>query len=253
MGSETQLFRGLAQTTAEFPGTIWFEVTDRKKVVHQYWHALRIYLACLLSRFPNYREEADDLLQDFMVKKILQPGWMELADPGKGRFRDFLKSSLRHFVTGEVRKREAEKRGGRQQALTLDELEQELPGPEPSSDTFDFAWLQMLLTETLEQMEKSCAASDCTHIWKIFQARLLRPALEGIEPMPYDEVIAQFGFKSPAQATNALATAKRTFARHLRAVIAEYETGDSAVRAELDSLRLLLAKLGPHAEPGGSP
>ena len=243
MGLDTQLFSGLTQASAEFPGTIWFEVTDRKKVVHQYWHALRIYLGSILSRFPHHREEADDLLQDFMMKKILQPGWLELADPGKGRFRDFLKSSLRHFVTGELRKREAEKRGGRQQAVSLEDIEQELPGPEPSSDSFDFAWLQTLLTEALDQMEKSCAVSECTHIWQIFQARLLRPALEGIEPLPYDEVIARFGFKSPAQAPNALATAKRMFARHLRAVIAQYETGDAAVRAEMDSLRLLLGKL----------
>src|SRR5260370_33522432 len=156
MGLDTHLFRGISQTSAEFPGTIWMEVTDRKKVVHQYWQALRIYLACLLSRFPNYREEADDLLQDFIVKKILAPGWLEMADPGKGRFRDFLKSSLRHFVTGEVRKREAEQRGGKQEALPLDGLEQELHGAEPSSDSFDLAWFHILLTQALVHIEKSC-------------------------------------------------------------------------------------------------
>src|SRR5260370_38875982 len=152
MSLDTQTSWALPQASVEFTGTIWLDVTDRKKVIHKYWSALKIYLLCLLSRFPNYRGEADDLLQDFIMKKILQPGWLENADPGKGRFRDFLKSSLRNFVAGEVRKREAEKRGGKQQALSLDELEQELPGPEPSSDSFDFAWLQMLLTEALEQV-----------------------------------------------------------------------------------------------------
>src|SRR6266853_2082525 len=79
--------------TSEFPGTIWQEVTDQQKVVQNYWHALRIYLVCLVSRFPDYAGEADDILQDFIMKKILQPGWLELAKPDKGRFRDFLKSS----------------------------------------------------------------------------------------------------------------------------------------------------------------
>jgi len=68
-----------------------------------------------------------------------------------------------------------------------------------------------------------------------------------VAPPPYEELVAQFGLKSPAQATNALATGKRMFARHLRAVIAQYENGDQAVRAEIDSLRLFLKGLLPEA------
>jgi hypothetical protein len=156
-----------------------------------------------------------------------------------------LKSSLRNFVTGELRKREAAKRGGKTPTIPLDELEQEIPGPEPVSDSFDMAWLQMLLSETLKKMKEGCAASETIHIWKIFDARVLRPALEGVDPPAYEDLIAEFGLKSPAQATNALATGKRMFARHLSAVIAQYETGDKAVRAEIESLRLFLDKLLP--------
>jgi len=233
------------QMTGDFPVTVWMEVTDRKKVVNQYWAALKLYLAGLLARLPEYKTEADDLLQDFIKDKILRPGWLEKADPGKGRFRDLLKSSLKNFVTGEIRKREAGKRGGDSAVVPLDELEQDIPGPEPVSDSFDMAWLQMLLAETLEKMKKGCAASESNHIWKIFEVRVLRPALDGVEPPPYDQLIAEFGLKSPAQATNALATGKRMFARHLRAVIAQYENGDKAVRAEIESLRLFLDKLLP--------
>ena len=117
--------------------------------------------------------------------------------------------------------------------IPLDELEQEIAGPEPVSDSFDMAWLQMLLSETLKKMKEGCVASETTHIWKIFDARVLRPALDGVEPPAYEDLIAEFGLKSPAQATNALATGKRMFARHLSAVIAQYETGDKAVRAEI--------------------
>src|SRR5713226_4051451 len=120
-----------ATEAAGFPGTIWVEVTDRQQVIQKYWSALRVYLVCLLSRFPDSAGDVDDLLQDFIMKKILQPGWLEMADPKKGRFRDFLRSSLRHFVGGEVRKRAADKRGGKNSAVSLDDLEQELAGPEP--------------------------------------------------------------------------------------------------------------------------
>lgn len=249
MSLDTQTSWTLPQSSADFPGTIWLDVTDRKKVIHKYWSALKIYLLCLLSRFPNYRGEADDLLQDFIMKKILQPGWLENADPGKGRFRDFLKSSLRNFLLGEIRNRAADKRGGKTSSVPLEDLEQELVGPEPVSDSFDIAWLRMLLSEALEQMERGCSVSENSHIWKIFQTRVIQPALEGSEPISYETLVGQFGLKSPSQATNALATGKRMFARHLRAVVAQYETGDQAVRAELEALKLFLDKLLPKQAP----
>jgi hypothetical protein len=245
---ETHASSAPPQLAGEFPVTTWLEVTDRKKIVHQYGFALKTYLGGLLSRFPEHRGEADDFLQDFIKEKILHPGWLEKADPNKGRFRDLLKSSLRNFVTGEIRKREAAKRGGASSIVPLDEIEQEIAGPEPGSDSFDMAWLQMLLSETLERMKQGCEASESSHIWKIFEARILRPALEGAASPAYEELVAKFGLRSPAQATNALATGKRMFARHLRAVIAQYETGDKAVRAEIESLQIFLKRFLP--EPG---
>ncbi len=255
MRTETQPFVEPNQLSAEFPGTVWVEVTDHKMVINRYFGALRLYLSGLLSRFPDYRSEADDLLQDFIKDKILHPGWLEKADPNKGRFRDLLKSSLRNFVAGEMRKREAAKRGGKQEVVALDDLEQELAEAEPVSASFDMAWLQMLLAETLERMKLGCAASENSRVWEIFEVRVLRPALEGVAPPPYEELVARFGLKSPAQATNALATGKRMFARHLRAVIAHYEKGDQAVRAEIESLRVFLENLLPpqSKEREGSP
>ncbi len=246
VNSETQSPWPVAENAVEFPGTIWLDVTDRKKVIHRYLYPLKVYLAGLLSRFPDSRNEADDFLQDFITEKILQPGWLEKADPGKGKFRDFLKSSLRNSVVGEIRRREAEKRGGKTSSVPFEELEQEVAGPgEPCSDSFDLAWLQTVLAETLERMEKACEVSENQHLWRIFQARMVQPILEGTRAPAYEELVARFGFKSPAQATNALATAKRMFARHLRDVIAQYETGDQAIRAELDAFRVFLDKAGP--------
>jgi DNA-directed RNA polymerase specialized sigma24 family protein len=252
MSLETQSISGLDRPSGEFPGTVWLEVTDRQQVIQNYWSALRVYLICLLSRFPDQRNETDDLLQEFILKKILQPGWLENADPNKGRFRDFLKSALRNFVIGEIRSRAAEKRGGNHSSVPLEEMELEPAGPEPSSDSFDMAWLRMLLMDALGRMERSCAVSESTHIWKIFQSRIIQPMLEGTEPMPYDLLVAQFGLKSPAQATNALATGKRMFARHFRDVIAQYEQGDAAVRAEIDALGQFLDKLLPAANKTSS-
>jgi RNA polymerase sigma-70 factor (ECF subfamily) len=246
MNSDTQTPWPVTENAVEFPGTVWLDVTDRKKVIQRYLYPLKVYLGGLLSRFPDSRNDAEDYLQDFISEKILKPGWLEKADPGKGKFRDFLKSSLRNSVIGEVRRREAEKRGGKNNSVSLDELEQEVAGPEPYSDSFDLAWLQTVLAETLERMEKGCEISENGHLWKIFQARMLQPILEGTKAPAYEELVERFGFKSPAQATNALATAKRMFARHLRDVVAQYETGDQAIKAELDAFRVFLDKSAPN-------
>src|SRR5260370_7251839 len=97
MKTDTKTVPEATPSSAEFPGTIWMDVTDRKKVVNRYWAVLRVYLTGLLSRFPEYRTEADDLLQDFIKDRILHPGLLEKPDPNKARFPHFLKSSLKNF------------------------------------------------------------------------------------------------------------------------------------------------------------
>ena len=59
MNPETQTSPSPSQLSGDFPVTAWLEVTDRKKVVNQYWTALKAYLGALLARFPEYRGEAD--------------------------------------------------------------------------------------------------------------------------------------------------------------------------------------------------
>ena len=56
----------------------------------------------------------------------------------------------------------------------------------------------------------------------------------------------QYGFRSPAQAANVLITAKRMFARFVRAVIAEYMEEDGNVETEITELKRILAQ--PHPE-----
>jgi hypothetical protein len=61
--------------------------------------------------------------------------------------------------------------------------------------------------------------------------------------MAYGELVTKFDFRSPAQATNALATAKRAFIRHLRGVVEEYEQSQKDVLTEVEAIQVLLKKL----------
>ena len=77
---------------------------------------------------------------------------------------------------------------------------------------------------------------------RVFDGRVLQPTLHDEPPVPYNVLVKELGFVSPAQASNALITANRTFARVLRSVIGDYEADPADVEAELDDLRRILAQ-----------
>ena len=231
-----------------FPRTNWAEL-DRAAaaetepldgLIRRYWHPLRVFL---LTTFPGVRDQADLLLQDFAQDKMLKEGWLRRADQNRGRFRDFLKASLKNFVLDRLSRAEV-----KNPPVSLDELVQELPQPDAPSEAFDLAWARTLLAETLQRMEADCQQPGPDqprrgYIWEIFQLRLLEPIFNGAEVPPYDELIARFDLKSPTDASNTLLSAKRIFKAHLGRVIKEYAGQDAAAAAEIQSLEDFLLRL----------
>ena len=104
---------------------------------------LKVYL---LSTFPALTNQADELLQDFAEDKILREGWLGRADRDRGRFRDFLKASLRNFVKDRLR-------ALANQPASLDQLELDARAEEPRAEAFDLSWVQTILAEVLKRME----------------------------------------------------------------------------------------------------
>ena len=101
-------------------------------------------------------------------------------------------------------------------------------------------WARTVLAQTVARMEAACQAKGCLDRWAVFKARLLDPMLDGAETPTYEELVARLGFRSPAEASNALITAKRQFDRLLHEVVAEYAGPDADVEAELRELHRAL-------------
>jgi len=174
---------------------------------------------------------------------MLKEGWLRRADPNRGRFRDFLKSSLRNFVLDRLSRAEV-----KNPPVSLDDLAHELPLPEASAEAFDLAWAQTVLAEALKRMEADCRRPGVDqprrgYIWEMFQVRLLEPIFSGAEVPAYDELITRFDLKSPTDASNTLLSAKRIFKAHLGRVIKEYAGQDAAAADELHSLEEFLLRL----------
>ena len=231
-----------------FPRTNWADlglaanadVASLDQLIRLYWQPLRIFL---VATFPSLKNDADTLLQDFAEDKMLKEGWLRKADQNRGRFRDFLKTSLRNFVLDRLNRTAV-----KNPPLSLDEMEQEFPQPEKSAEEFDLAWTRTVLAETLRRMEADCKNPKedqprRTYIWEMFRLRLLEPVFNDAAPPAYDQLIEQFGLKSPTDASNTLLSAKRIFKTHLNQVIREYAGQDAATAAEIQALEDFLGRL----------
>jgi DNA-directed RNA polymerase specialized sigma24 family protein len=231
-----------------FPRTDWAELSKAAeaepapldRLIRLYWQPLKIYL---VATFPSLSGQADELLQDFAGDKILREGWLKKADQSRGRFRDFLKISLRNFILDRLSRADV-----KNPPLSLDELEQEIPESEASAEAFDLAWTRAVLAETLRRMETDCKRPGKDQprrscIWELFRIRLLEPVFNNAPQMPYEQLVQQFGLKSPLEASNTLLSGKRIFKTHLDEVIRAYAGRDAATALEVDALKDFLQRL----------
>jgi hypothetical protein len=108
-----------------------------------------------------------------------------------------------------------------------------------------------LVSEAVARSKAECERNRRPDLWRIFDTRVLRPSLEGEEPVDYQQLVDELGLTAPLQACALLTTAKRMFVRNLRAVAAEYADGGAqGVDAEIEDLRQILSKGGAQSRKG---
>jgi len=206
---------------------------------------LRHYLPALLSHLVIRQgidtHRANDLLQGFLTAKVLEQRLILKADQERGRFRTFLLTALDRYVIDEIRRSRAGIRAADQPHVDVDNLT-ELPAQSCGPDrTFDVAWARQVLADAERRMRMECRRMNRGDLWAVFEGRVLRPAMDGTEPVEYDKLIREFGFRSPVEASNAMISSKRMFARCLRAVVAEYAGDEAQTEAEIRDLYQILS------------
>src|SRR4029078_12609899 len=125
-----------------------------------YWYPLYAYV-----RRKGYpAEDAQDLTQEFFTR-LLGRNYLSVADRNRGKFRSFLLGSLEHFLAREWTKARAQKRGGGQPILSLDELQAEKryllePAHELTAEKmFDRRWATTLLEQAMARLREECRAN----------------------------------------------------------------------------------------------
>jgi hypothetical protein len=228
-----------------FPTTRWYllgKVTSKcplerrealSELLNLYSGPIRNFVA---SRRGVRASEVDDIVHDFVTLKWLEQDFLSKATPERGRFRWFLIVSLGRFVSNWLR--DASSQRHRVEDISVNDL----VGEDEHVSQFERDWAKLVLDSALVRFRTECTDNGRPDIWDVFEARILRPCLQHEEPMPYADLIARHGFKSPAQAQNVLITAKRGFLRAIKETVATYETDPAAQESEISDLLRILKK-----------
>jgi RNA polymerase sigma-70 factor (ECF subfamily) len=113
-----------------FATTSWMQVlaareapsSESRQALEGLCRAYRYPLYAFVRRQGHGPEESRDLTQAYFAQ-LLEKGYLEDYDPSLGRFRVFLKASVKNFLSKERDKAHALKRGGYSQFVSLNDDE----------------------------------------------------------------------------------------------------------------------------------
>lgn len=86
-----------------------------EKLCSAYWYPLYAFV----RRQGHGEHEAQDLTQEFFARLLKKRG-LRSADPGRGKFRSFLLTSMKNFLANEWDSAMTQKRGGGHIHFSLD-------------------------------------------------------------------------------------------------------------------------------------
>jgi len=178
--------------TASFDNTNWFTVRQaaaaaspdsdaaRASFCQTYWYPIYFYI----RRQGRSQEDAQDLTQEFFAR-LFEKNYLQSADRDKGKLRSLLLTMLKRFLADEWDRAHREKRGGRQEMISLDAQDTEFryrsePADELTPDkSFERDWARSLVEQVLSQVRQEWVAAGKAGVFE-----QLRPFLICEEKIP---------------------------------------------------------------------
>jgi RNA polymerase sigma factor (sigma-70 family) len=142
--------------------------------------------------------DAQDLSQDFFVM-VLKGNLLHYADPARGRFRSLLLKSLQNFLIDANQKRRAQKRGGKVNFVSWDELMAEAPSQlsvparvleEWSAERlYDLRWAATVVEQALRRLAEECESRGRRRVFDALSSCLAAESKD----VPYEERAISLG------------------------------------------------------------
>jgi RNA polymerase sigma factor (sigma-70 family) len=234
----------------DFPTTAWSTISQARR---GHSDASRAALAALCEAYwwplYNYARrrgcsagDAGDLTQGYFAL-LIEKDYLHQLRIREGRFRAFLLTSFRHFISKSRDRARALKRGGASRGPSLDANAADSRYALEPRDTdtpeslFERDWALTLLERALERLRQEAIDAG-----RELEFERLRQYLTGEEPRaPYSAVAADLR-STEAAVKMAVHRLRRRYGCLLREEISQTVAGPSDVDAEL---RYLLARLRP--------
>src|SRR5438128_8326546 len=160
-----------------------------------YWYPLYAYA----RRHVPSAHDAQDLTQAFFAE-LLEKDYLQAVDPSRGKFRSFLLTAFKHFLSKARERANARKRGGGQRILSLDfqagESRYHLePADQGTPETiYQRRWALTLLEQALARLRQEFTDSGKRPLFET-----LKPTLTGDgSSAPYAQIGETLGITEQA-------------------------------------------------------
>jgi RNA polymerase sigma factor (sigma-70 family) len=197
-----------------------------------YWYPLYAFV----RRSGHSAADAEDLTQAFFAR-LLERNDLATADRDRGKFRSFLLSAIKHFLSNERDRRMAQKRGGGRQPLALDFASGETryqnePAHELTPEKlFEQKWALALLEQVLGQLRQQYVEAGKGALFDNLKGCLATTRQE----VGYGELAATLGMTEGAVAV-AVHRLRQRYRDLLRRQITETVSTPEAVEDEIHDL-----------------
>lgn len=207
-----------------------------EQLCRAYWYPLYAYV----RRIGHSPEDSEDLTQEFF-SRLLEKNALAQAARERGRFRSFLLTSLKNFLTNEYRRGARLKRGGGQLMVSLDRTGAEdrylaEPTDAATPETlYEQRWALTLLENALARLRAEYAANGRGPLFD-----LLKDCAWGERnATPYADLATQLDLTEEA-VKKAVQRLRQRYRENLRAEIAQTVSTVAEVEEELQHLARLL-------------
>lgn len=186
----------------------------------------------LRTRWGLEDADAEDLTQEFLTAALLKE-WLVGYDPGRARFRTFLRMCVDRFAANALQSSRRLKRGGGAQILPLDEDLAAAVSDDGADERFRQEWVRSVFSLALEALQEEAAGAGKEIHAAIFQAYDVDDRQQ--ERPSYRDLAARFSL-SETMITNHLAWARRSFRRHVLAVLRSLAGSEEEYREDAQEL-----------------
>lgn len=202
-----------------------------------YWYPIFAYV----RRRGHSPAEAEDLTQSFFTR-VIEKRDLGHADPHRGRFRTFLLTACEHFLSNQLDRSSALKRGGGHTivsidlALAEDRYHRSLRHDETPEQLFHRQWCVSLLTTVLDQVGQEYAESGRARLFERLRAFVALGATGDTHANAARDL--DMSVDAVKVAVHRL---RRRYRDALRERVAETVDSEEAVETELHDLRATLS------------